>query len=137
MKGIILDKKDEIISAIVMLLSVDKADDTIENNEIETIKNIVSDFFQIDSNNDIDNLINTAKVQLNNSIDIFEFGKELNDNWNYQDKIDFICCMFEVSLSDGDLYYMEEHMIKKISTILNVNHKDLINAKIEMKKIFN
>tara|TARA_Y100001970_G_scaffold134911_2_gene166040 strand:- start:29756 stop:30169 length:414 start_codon:yes stop_codon:yes gene_type:complete len=137
LKGIILDKKDEIISAIVMLLSVAKADDTIENNEIETIKNIVSDFFQIDSNNDIDNLINTAKVQLNNSIDIFEFGKELNDNWNYQDKIDFICCMFEVSLSDGDLYYMEEHMIKKISTILNVNHKDLINAKIEMKKIFN
>ena len=137
MKVIILDKKDEIISAIVMLLSVAKADDTIENNEIETIKNIVSDFFQIDSNNDIDNLINTAKVQLNNSIDIFEFGKELNDNWNYQDKIDFICCMFEVSLSDGDLYYMEEHMIKKISTILNVNHKDLINAKIEMKKIFN
>ncbi len=132
-----MDKKDEIISAIVMLLSVAKADDTIENNEIETIKNIVSDFFQIDSNNDIDNLINTAKVQLNNSIDIFEFGKELNDNWNYQDKIDFICCMFEVSLSDGDLYYMEEHMIKKISTILNVNHKDLINAKIEMKKIFN
>ena len=132
-----MDKKDEIISAIVMLLSVAKADDTIENNEIETIKNIVSDFFQIDSNNDIDNLINTAKVQLNNSIDIFEFGKEFNDNWNYQDKIDFICCMFEVSLSDGDLYYMEEHMIKKISTILNVNHKDLINAKIEMKKIFN
>jgi hypothetical protein len=27
-------------------------------------------------------------------------------------------------------------MIKKISTILNVNHSDLIESKIEMKKIF-
>ena len=44
--------------------------------------------------------------------------------------------MFEVSLSDGELYYLEEHMIKKISNILNINHNDLIDSKIQMKKIF-
>ena len=44
--------------------------------------------------------------------------------------------MFEVGFSDGELYYLEEYMIKKISTILNVNHSDLIESKIEMKNIF-
>ena len=132
-----MDKKHEIISAIVMLLSVAKADEIIDNNEIKTIKSIIADFFQISSKIDIDDLINIAKNKLNESIDIFEFGRELNNNWSYQDKVDFICCMFEVSFSDGKLYYLEEHMIKKISTILNVNHADLINSKIEMKKIFN
>ena len=132
-----MKKTIEIISATAMLLSVAKADEVVENYEIESIHNIVSDFFQIDSKEEVDNFINTAKEKLDNSIDIFEFGKALNNNWIYQDKIDFICCMFEVAFSDGELHYLEEHMIKKVSTILNVNHKDLIESKIEMKNIFN
>ena len=32
------------------------------------------------------------------------------------------------------MYYLEEHLIKKVSNILNVNHKDLIKSKIEIKK---
>ena len=50
------------------------------------------------------------------------------------DKIDFICCTFEVGISDGELHYIEEHAIKKIATILNVNHQDLIKAKIGIRK---
>ena len=131
-----MGEKIEIIAATAMLLSVAKADETIDNNEIESIHSIVSDFFQIDSKEGVDSFINTAREKLNNAIDIFEFGKVLNSNWSYQDKIDFICCMFEVGFSDGELYYLEEHMIKKVSIILNVNHSDLIESKIEMKKIF-
>lgn len=127
----------EIIAATAMLISVAKADEIIEKSELKSIGNIVSDFFQINSKREIDNLIDTANKKLGNAIDIFEFGGILNEKWSYQDKIDFVCCMFEVSLSDGDLYYLEEHMIKKISNILNVNHADLIKSKIEMKKIFN
>jgi len=136
LKGYILEKTIEIISATAMLLSIAKADKIIEQSELESISNIISDFFQIDSNEEIENLMKIAKEKLNNSTDIFEFGKTLNENWNYQDKIDFVCCMFEVSLSDGELYYLEEHMIKKISNILNINHNDLIDSKIQMKKIF-
>ena len=131
-----MGQKDEIISAAAMLLSVAKADEIIENSEIESINDILSDFFQIDSKQEVSDLINTAMEKLDNSTDIFEFGRILNHNWTYQDKIDFICCMFEVSFSDGELYYLEEHMIKKVSIILNVNHNDLIKSKIEMKKIF-
>ena len=131
-----MGEKIEIISATAMLLSVAKADEIIENHEIESIHSIISDFFQINSKKEVDSFINTAREKLNNAIDIFEFGKVLNKNWTYQDKIDFICCMFEVGFSDGELYYLEEHMIKKVSTILNVNHNDLIESKIEMRSVF-
>ena len=131
-----MEKTIEIISATAMLLSIAKADEVIENSEIESIHNIVSDFFQIDSKIEVDNFIAIAKEKLDDSTDIFEFGKVLNNNWNYQDKIDFICCMFEVGFSDKELHYLEEHMIKKISIILNVSHNDLIDSKVEMRKIF-
>ena len=127
-------KEEEIISATAILLSVAKADEIIEQNELDSIKLILTDFFTLDSKNEINKLIERASIKLENSIDIFEFGKSLNNYWNYQDKVDFICCAFEVSYSDGELHYIEEHTIKKIATILNVNHIDLINSKIEMKK---
>lgn len=129
-----LYKKEEIISAATMLLSVAKADEIIEKEELNSIGIILADFFQLDCKDEIQSIINAALFNLDNSIDIYEYGKQLNEYWDYQDKIDFICCAFEVSCSDGDLHYIEEHVIKKIATILNVNHQDLIKSKIEMKK---
>tara|TARA_Y100000994_G_C15628205_1_gene415954 strand:- start:210 stop:629 length:420 start_codon:yes stop_codon:yes gene_type:complete len=137
LKGFILKDNLEMIAATAMLISVAKADKKFKESELKSIADIISDFFQINSEVEIDELINIANQKLNNATDIFEFGKILNEEWSYQDKIDFVCCMFEISLSDGDLYYLEEHMIKKISNILNVNHNDLIKSKIEIKKIFN
>ena len=124
----------EIISAAAMLLSVAKADDLIEEKEIKSIRLILTDFFQLESEHETQSIINSALSKLNESIDIYGYGEELNKNWNYQDKVDFICCAFEVSYSDGELHYIEEHTIKKIATILNVNHQDLIKSKIDMKK---
>tara|TARA_Y100001970_G_scaffold146196_1_gene179493 strand:+ start:5359 stop:5757 length:399 start_codon:yes stop_codon:yes gene_type:complete len=131
-----LNKNEEIISASAMLLSIAKADDNLDNKEIESIKDIIKDFFQLSNDSKIDKLVDIAQNKLNESTDIFEFGRALNNNWSYEDKVDFICCTFEVGYSDGDLHYFEEHIIKKIATILNVNHQDLIQSKSDMKKIF-
>ena len=126
-------QEEEIISATAMLLAVAKADEILENDEIDSIKNIIVDFFKLDSLDKSNKIIQLSKEKLTLSTDIFEFGRILNKYWDYQDKVDFICCAFELGYSDGTLHYLEEHIIKKISTILNVNHKDLIDAKIEMK----
>ncbi len=129
-------KNEEIIAATAMLLSIAKADNILDNNELKTISDIITDFFELPSKDESNTMIEKADNELEKSIDIFEFGRILNQYWNYEDKVDFICCAFEVGCSDGDLHYFEEHLIKKVATILNVNHQDLINSKIEMKKIF-
>ena len=127
-------KQEEIMSATAILLSVAKADEIIEKKELESIQIILADFFKLKCKDEINEIIDSALIELDNAIDIFEFGNKLNKYWDYQDKIDFICCAFEVSFSDGELHYIEEHTIKKIATILNVNHQDLIKSKIEIKK---
>ena len=134
--GSFLNKNEEIISATAMLLSIAKADDILDNDELKSISDILVDFFQLSSENKVNEIIKKADDRLEESTDIFEFGRILNQHWVYQDKVDFICCTFEVGYSDGNLHYFEEHIIKKIATILNVNHQDLIESRIEMKKIF-
>jgi len=125
--------KDEILSATALLLSISNADDNIDSNEINLIKDIIIDFFEVNKN-DCKDIINVSLQQLNAATDIYEYGRVLNNLFTYNDKVDFICCAFEVAYSDGILHFKEEYFIKKISTILNVNHSDLISSKIEMKK---
>ena len=41
----------------------------------------------------------------------YKIYSSVNQNFSYQDKIDFICCTFEVAFSDGELHYIEEFFI--------------------------
>ena len=129
-------EEKNIISACCLLLAIANADEILDNKEIDNVKEIIIDFFNVEKSN-IDNIISESQELLNNSTDIFEFGRNLNNQFSYQDKIDFICCTFEVAFIDGELHYLEEHAIKKISTILNVKHADIIKAKKEIKNYLN
>ena len=122
-----------ISAATCLLLTIASSDEKVEPSEIEAIKDIISDFFNLQKEN-LEALILNCTNNLKASTDFYKYSRELNKKFTYQDKIDFICCAFEVAYSDGNFHYLEEHFIKKISNTLNVEHSDLINAKQEMKK---
>ncbi len=125
--------KEEIYSATVLLLSISKADDIIDDQELKLINNIIVDFFDLKPAN-AKEIINESMKLLDNSTDLYNFGQQLNQSFTYNDKIDFICCAFEVGYSDKNLHFREDFVIKKISNILNVEHSDLIMAKTEIKE---
>ena len=125
--------QNNIISASCLLLTVAKSDEKIDTKELNIIKEIIIDFFNI-KYEDVEYIIEKSKKIIADSFDIFEFGRDLNKVFSYQDKIDFICCTFEVAYIDKELHYLEEYSIKKIASILNVKHTDLINSKNEIKK---
>ena len=58
----------------------------------------------------------------------------LNQKFSYQDKLDFICCIFEVAYADKELHFKEQHFIKQIADILNIERHDLIKSKLEIEK---
>ena len=125
--------KEEIYSATVLLLSISKADDMIDNQELKLINNIIIDFFDLEPAN-AKEIINESIKLLDNSTDLYNYGHQLNQSFTYNDKVDFICCAFEVGYCDKNLHFKEDFFIKKISNILNVEHSDLIMAKAEIKE---
>ena len=125
--------QNNIISASCLLLTVAKSDEKIDTKELNIIKEIIIDFFNT-KYEDAEHIIEKSKKIIADSFDIFEFGRDLNEVFSYQDKIDFICCTFEVAYIDKELHYLEEYSIKKMASILNVKHSDLINSKNEIKK---
>ena len=120
-------------AATILLYSVAKADHNIEKEEIQSIREIIEEFFSISIEESYSIMENSIK-ELKNSTSFFKYGQILNENFSYQDKLDFICCVFEVAYSDNELHFKEQHLIKHIAGILNIENKDLIKSKLEIKK---
>ena len=120
------------LAATCLLLSIADADEVLEKEELETIGDILQDFFSINEQS-TDSLIQEAVEKMKGSVGLFEFGQQLNIDFDHDDKLDFINCVFEVAYADGDLHYLEHHTIKKIANILNLHRDEIITAKAEIE----
>ena len=126
------DSHETQLSAACLLLSVAEADEILEQQELDTIQDILKDFFSI-ADNDAYILIQEAQDKMKNATGLFVFGQHLNTVFDHTDRLDFISCVFEVAYADGDLHYLEHHTVKKIANILNVNREDILAAKIDLE----
>ena len=127
-----IDSYQTQLSATCILLSVADADEILEDKELETISEIIQEFFTIDKDA-ARVLMDEATLAWQNSTDLFQFGTQLNQNFSHDDKLDFINCVFEVAYADGELHYLEHHTVKKIAHILNIHRNEIIAAKSEIE----
>ena len=122
-----------ILYASCLMLDIAKADSKVTDSELNILKEILIDFFDITDNHAAE-IIKNSYIELDESIDIFKYTKFLNDKMDYNDKVDLIRCIFEVGYSDGNLHYLELHYIKTISSLLNIEKSDVVRAKLETKR---
>ena len=127
-----IDTYDVKLATTCLLTKVAFADEYLDPKEERIIREILADFFSIETE-EINKLFKDSNQLLEKSTDIFSFGQLLNQNFTQEDKIDLIGCIFEVAFADGELHHLENHTIKKIAHILNIEHKDLITVKMEIK----
>ncbi len=120
-------------AASILLLSIANADNNIDKNELKLTKDIIKDFFSL-NDEDTYEIIEKAIIDHKKSTSYFEYAQLLNEKFSYQDKIDFIFCIYEIGYADNDLNYKEKHLIKQIADILTIDRKDLIKIKLEIKK---
>ena len=121
------NKKDEkklIFNTTSLLLKVASADQIIKKEELDIIKEIISEFFAITAT-EADSTISEAIKMNKESIDLFEAGSYVNDILSLQDKIDFILCIYEVAYVDNNLDFLERHIINQIINILNINKEQI------------
>ena len=83
---------------------------------------------------DANELIANAEKTVNESTSLYGYTREVNDNFDYQSKLDLLDQLWRMAFADGNIDKYEEHVVRKISDLIHISHNDFIQSKLRNKK---
>lgn len=126
---------DDKIALGVLLWVVAEADEEFLPVEKKKIGEILRLYSKI-SNEDIPYVLASIQEAAKQRIDLYRFTHEVSEGLPYDIKIKILENLFRVACADQDLDDRELEVIRKISGLFNLTHKDFIDTKIRIKKEF-
>ena len=132
-ENLTLDDKTATKACIALLLETSMADEILDESELVTLKNSLQKDFLIDED-EIDELIDLAKENVEDSNSLYEFTRDINDNFDATERVKLIESMWKIAYADGNIDKYEEHIIRKVSNLIYVAHSDFIKAKQSAKE---
>ena len=128
-------KDTEIINnaCAALLIETALADKVFNEEELISMKQTLNKVYKVDEK-DIEDLIDESKRKVSESTSLYEYTRLINDLCDYEDKIRLISNLWSIAFADKHLDKYEEYLIRKISDLLHVSHKDFIQQKLLAKE---
>ena len=128
-------KDTEIINnaCAALLIETALADKVFNEEELISMRKTLNKVYKVDEK-DIEELINESKKKASESTSLYEYTRLINDLCDYEDKIRLISNLWAIAFADQQLDKYEEYLIRKISDLLHVSHKDFIQQKVLVKE---
>ena len=115
-----------------LLVEVIKSDDNFDDRERSKLLDILSGKLKI-HDDELENFAELAKQRSEDSTSLYEFTREINDSYKYDEKVKLIEDLWGVAYSDGQLDKYEDYVIRKVADLIYVNHSDFIKSKLKIK----
>ena len=120
------------IATCTILLEVAKADDEFSSIEKTTLTAILKRKFEL-SDEAAEGLMEIAKRKREKSTDLWEFTNLVNKNYSKEKKKKVVEAAWQIIYSDEKLDKYEDHLIHKLAKLLQLDHDELIEAKLKIK----
>jgi uncharacterized tellurite resistance protein B-like protein len=120
--------------AAALLIETARADFCQTEAEQRALENLLSSELNLDSQQ-IQQLVLQAQSRVDKAISLYEFTREINENYSADQKIQLIEAMWKVAYADGNLGKYEEHLIRQVAELIYVSHNNYIRTKMNVKKI--
>ena len=82
-------------------------------------------------------MIELSKAELDESISLYEFSNTVNEHFTTDDKTALLKNLWRMIYTDKKLNQYEDQLIKMIGGMLQMGHKQIINAKMLIRKELN
>ena len=120
------------IATCIILLEVAKSDDEFSSIEKTTLTAILKKKFKL-SAEAAEELIDMADRKREKSIDLWEFTHLVNNNYTKDEKRKVVEAVWQIIYADEKLDKYEDHFVHKLAMLLQLDHDDLIEAKLKIK----
>jgi uncharacterized tellurite resistance protein B-like protein len=119
------------LAAAALLIEMTRADFVLENEEQKTLKRVLCEALSL-TPQEVAELVGLAREAADRATSLYEFTRLINDHYSREQKLTLIESMWKVAYADGDLDKYEERLIRQVSDLTHVSHKDFIRLKLEV-----
>jgi len=121
------------IATCVILIEAACSDDEFSDAEREHILNVLVSRFGLSHAEALD-LMHEALEAREKSSDLWHFTHEINTAYTPAEKVEIMEEVWRIFYSDGVLGGYEDHLAHKLQDLLNLNRRQLIDAKMRVLK---
>ncbi|HEX7357303.1 MAG TPA: TerB family tellurite resistance protein [Ignavibacteriaceae bacterium] len=126
------NKKVEI-AACALFIEMAKADGEFTDDERDFVISEMKNTFNLGEEY-VNELISLAEERVKQSVSLYEFTGVINTTFTQEEKLELIESLWRLIYKDKKLSEYEDHLMKRIAGTLNVEHKQIINAKLWVKQ---
>ena len=124
-------KDDDLIKIASLLIHAAKIDENYTIKEEEVIKKTLVEIGALKE--DLENLLNKAKENEANSVQILDYTKEVK-NMNESNKIKIIEALWRIIYSNNEADIFETNLMRRLSGLLYIDSKLMGDIKEKIKK---
>lgn len=124
------------VATCAVFIELAKADGEFSDEEKNFIISKMKKCFNL-SDNEVKIIFELAEQKVDKSISIYEFTSELNNHLNQSAKESIIKNLWRLIYTDQKLNAYEDSLIKKIALTMSIEHKQIIDLKLSVKKELN
>ncbi len=120
------------VATCALFVEMARIDQTFTQAEMETILSILKEKYGL-SGEHADALIEEADKELDESVDLWQFARLINDNYSTDEKIEIVETLWQIVYVDGKMDQYEHYLMNKLKNLLRLSHSQLIDAKLKVK----
>lgn len=124
-------EQSKLLAAVALMVEIIAVDDEEHETEKAMLRSILSDRFNT-TEDKAEQLISKAEQAHDDSTDYYRFTSEINREFSAEEKIELIESLWQLAWADEHIHELEQHVIRKLASLLHVSHKDFIAAKLRV-----
>jgi len=120
------------VATCALFVEMARIDQTFTEAEMESVLSILKEKYGL-SGEHADALIAEADRELDESVDLWQFARLINENYSNDEKIKIVETLWRIVYVDGKMDQYEHYLMNKLKNLLRISHSQLIDAKLKVK----
>lgn len=122
---------DSKLAAAALMVEVMAADYDEHPEEKMMLKQLLQNQFSL-SAHEAETLLDEALAAHQDATDYFHFTRDINQHYSMSQKVGLIEALWQMANADDEVQAVEQHVIRRIASLLHVAHSDFIAAKLRV-----
>lgn len=116
------------VAATALMVQLSRVDNHEDERELRIIVDCAVTAHQV-TREEAEEILADALAHADDATSLYEFTGQINDHFDQDQKQSLLESIWRVALADGRIDKYEEHLIRRMADLLNLNHREFVQAR--------